>query len=228
MNSKYRKYVTYTAAVGVLTLSVFLGGCTKESSSEAGDATPSEVNVIQAVPETIAQLGLDGQVLPGLNDINLPDAEPAPEYLRIGVRHEIIKRLQQRLMDLGFMDNDEPTDYFGEMTQQAVKHFQRQNELPMDGIVGNVTWDAIMSPDAKYYAVSKGTQGDDIERIQQRLYELGYLATADLVTGNFGDSTEAAVLKLQEVNGLEQDGQVTAEQGMKATQDAINQLLAVQ
>ena len=208
MNSKYRKYVTYTAAVGVLTLSVFLGGCTKESSSEAGDATPSEVNVIQAVPETIAQLGLDGQVLPGLNDINLPDAEPAPEYLRIGVRHEIIKRLQQRLMDLGFMDNDEPTDYFGEMTQQAVKHFQRQNELPMDGIVGNVTWDAIMSPEAKYYAVSKGTQGDDIERIQQRLYELGYLATADLVTGNFGDSTEAAVLKLQEVNGLEQDGKV--------------------
>lgn len=208
MNSKYRKYVTYTAAVGVLTLSVILGGCAKESSSEVGDATPSEVNIIQAVPETIAQLGLDGQVLPGLNDIDLPDAEPAPEYLRIGVRHEIIKRLQQRLMDLGFMDNDEPTDYFGEMTQQAVKHFQRQNELPTDGIVGNVTWDAIMSPDAKYYAVSKGTQGDDIERIQHRLYELGYLATADLVTGNFGDSTEAAVLKLQEVNGLEQDGKV--------------------
>ena len=108
MNSKYRKYVTYTAAVGVLTLSSVLGGCTKKSTSEVGDATPSEVNVIQAVPETIAQLGLNGQVLPGLNDINLPDAEPAPEYLRIGVRHEIIKRLQQRLMDLGFMDNDEP------------------------------------------------------------------------------------------------------------------------
>ena len=38
--------------------------------------------------------------------------------------------------------------------------------------------------------------------------ELGYLASADLVTGNFGDSTEAAVLKLQEVNGLDQDGKV--------------------
>ena len=44
--------------------------------------------------------------------------------------------------------------------------------------------------------------GDDIQRIQQRLYELGYLAKADQVTGNFGDSTEAAVIKLQEVNGL--------------------------
>ena len=28
----------------------------------------------------------------------------------------------------------------------------------------------------------------------------GYLAKADQVTGNFGDSTEAAVIKLQEVN----------------------------
>lgn len=41
------------------------------------------------------------------------------------------------------MDNDEPTDYYGEMTVQAVKHFQRQNELAQDGIVGNSTWDAI-------------------------------------------------------------------------------------
>ena len=56
--------------------------------------------------------------------------------------------------------------------------------------------EALMAEDAKYYAVSKGTQGDDIQRIQQRLYELGYLAKADQVTGNFGDSTEAAVIKL--------------------------------
>lgn len=209
LKSRYRKYITYTGTAGLLALSMTLSGCSKEASGPAGEvATPAEASEIEAVPETIAQLGLQGQVLPGLNDIDLPDAEPAPEYLRIGVRHEIVKKLQQRLMDLGFMDNDEPTDYYGDMTQMAVKHFQRQNELPVDGIVGNTTWDAIMAEDAKYYAVSKGTQGDDIERIQQRLYELGYLATADLVTGNFGDSTEAAVLKLQEVNGLDQDGKV--------------------
>lgn len=209
LKSRYRKYITYTGTAGLLALSMTLSGCSKETSGPAGEvATPAEASEIEAVPETIAQLGLQGQVLPGLNDIDLPDAEPAPEYLRIGVRHEIVKKLQQRLMDLGFMDNDEPTDYYGDMTQMAVKHFQRQNELPVDGIVGNTTWDAIMAEDAKYYAVSKGTQGDDIERIQQRLYELGYLATADLVTGNFGDSTEAAVLKLQEVNGLDQDGKV--------------------
>ena len=92
-------------------------------------------------------------VLPGLDDVELPeDAEPAPQYLREGVRHEIVKKLQQRLMDLGFMDNDEPTDYFGQVTLTAVKHFQRQNELPQDGIVGNTTWDELMAEDAKHYA----------------------------------------------------------------------------
>lgn len=206
--NSYKKYIRTTATAGIIALA--LAGCSRDVSGPAAadSATPSDAMEIEAVPETIAQLGLQGQVLPGLNNIDLPDAEPAPEYLRVGVRHEIVKKLQQRLMDLGFMDNDEPTDYFGPVTELAVKHFQRQNGLPTDGIVGNATWDAIMSPDAKFYAVSNGTQGDDIERIQQRLYELGYLAASDLVTGYFGDSTEAAVLKLQEVNGLEQDGKV--------------------
>ncbi|MFR2690581.1 MAG: peptidoglycan-binding domain-containing protein [Enterocloster bolteae] len=192
MNSK-RINIRIQARPQAWTLSSVPGGCTKRSSIRGGDTTPSEVNVIQAVPETIAQLGLNGQVLPGLNDINLPDAEPAPEYLRIGVRHEIIKRLQQRLMDLGFMDNDEPTDYFGEMTQQAVKHFQRQNELPTDGIVGNVTLGCHYVSGCQSIMRFQGNPGDDIERIQRCLYELGYLATADLVTGNFGDSTECDV-----------------------------------
>jgi peptidoglycan hydrolase-like protein with peptidoglycan-binding domain len=199
-----------TAAVlGILAIALGLGGCGSTASEDAGnEKTPSEAKVIQAVPETIAQLGLDGQILPGLSDVDLPDAEPAPQYLRIGVRHEIIKKLQQRLMDLGFMDNDEPTDYFGEMTQRAVKTFQRQNGLSTDGIVGNETWDAIMAEDAKYYTVAKGADGEDIVRIQQRLYELGYLSSWEQVTGHFGDSTELAVKKLQELNGLDQDGKV--------------------
>ena len=37
---------------------------------------------------------------------------------------------------------------------------------------------------------------------------MGYLATADLVTGNFGEKTEEAVKKMQQVNGLDQDGKV--------------------
>lgn len=218
MNQKYTYYLRYACISGALAAALALGGC---SSGDSGIAVQNETAepaaadaadgqaISDGTDETIAPLGLDGQVLPGLDDVELPeDAEPAPQYLREGVRHEIVKKLQQRLMDLGFMDNDEPTDYFGQVTLTAVKHFQRQNELPQDGIVGNTTWDELMAEDAKHYAVSKGTQGDDIQKIQQRLYELGYLASADQVTGNFDDATEIAVLKLQGVNGLAEDGKV--------------------
>ncbi len=209
---RYRTYLTYALASGALAASLTLGGC-GDQAAKGTSATPAQAQAREAETqeetEAIAPLNLSSQILPDLDDVELPEnAEPVPEYLREGIRHEIVKKLQQRLMDLGFMDNDEPTDYFGQVTLQAVKHFQRQNEMPQDGIVGDATWDALMDEDARYYAVSKGTQGDDIQRIQQRLYELGYLAKSDQITGNFGDSTEAAVIKLQEVNGLNPDGKV--------------------
>ncbi len=116
--------------------------------------------------------------------------------------------LQERLMNLGFMDNDEPTKYFGNVTEAAIKTYQRQNGLVQDGIVGPETLNSIMSPSAKILRGFKGVQGDDITRIQNRLYELGYLANAGQVSGTFGDETEVAVQKLQEVNGLNVDGKV--------------------
>lgn len=80
--------------------------------------------------------------------------------------------------------------------------------MNQDGIVGSGYLGCDYGPNAKYYAAQNGDQGSDIERIQKRLYELGYLATADLVTGNFGEKTEEAVKKMQQVNGLDQDGKV--------------------
>lgn len=80
---------------------------------------------------------------------------------------------------------------------QAVKHFQRQNELAQDGIVGNSTWDAIMSPDAKYYAVSEGNPGRRYSRIQQRLYELQDICDSGSGDRKLRQSTEAAVFKLR-------------------------------
>ena len=156
---------------------------------------------------TVVALSPDGSAFPNLN-VALPTLEPAPEYLRVGVEHAIVAKLQQRLMDLGFMEQDEPTTFYGPVTMEAVKIYQRQNSLSQDGIVGPQTLVAIMAEDAKYYAAKKGDIGDDITRIQHRLYELGYLADTASVNGNFGDKTETAVIKLQELNGLEKDGTV--------------------
>ena len=206
-------YGTLAAAIAVAGL---IGtACSKEAS--VGDAKVSSMTEsiviettpieITTAPESIPPLEPGGQLLPNIA-ITVPEVEPMPEYIRVGDRHSAVVNLQSRLMELGFMDSDEPTDYYGTQTERAVKIFQRQNKLAMDGIVGSATYDAIMDPAAKYYAVRKGDEGDDISQLQNRLYELGYLATADLITGNFGDSTEAAVLKLQEVNSLEADGMV--------------------
>ena len=198
-------YLKAGLVIAALTFSAGIVGC-GQSGPVVVTAAPDVEPVDKNAGPDIAAMSPDGPLFPDVPGAE--DAEPIPDYLRIGVEHPIVAVLQERLMELGFMDNDEPTEYYGEVTANAVKHFQRQNNLVQDGVVGQDTLLAILSPDAKYYAVSKGVQGDDIQRIQGRLYELGYLASADQVTGNFGDSTEAAVLKLQKVNGLKEDGKV--------------------
>lgn len=193
---------------------ILLAGC-NGSRQTAADTETEPVLVLEETTqapteadETVMALTPDGPLLPSVEGVEAEYSEPIPDYLRKGMQHPIVKQLQQRLMDLGFMDNDEPTEFYGEVSQKAVMVYQRQNKLAQDGIVGPDTLEAILSPDAKYYAAQNGDVGDDIMRIQTRLYELGYLATANLVTGNYGDSTEEAVKKMQGVNGLDQDGKV--------------------
>ena len=196
MKNKYRR-IQRSAAMGLAVLLIFgAAGC--DSAAYRGQiqppaTEPTELNIVieessaqEQVLEGIGRMTPEGPEYEILKDLPIPETEPAPEYYRIGVEHENVAKLQERLMELGFMDNDEPTEYYGNVTQSAVKSFQRQNGLAQDGIIGPSTWEAIMDPAAKYYSTSNGDQGEDIQRIQSRLYELGYLATEDLVTGNFG------------------------------------------
>lgn len=192
-------------------VSAMFAGCKETGTTVVQEAaTPSNAAVTEKkeISQPVCTLIPGGELMPSLDNVPKSEEDPIPEYLRNGVEHPLVASLQQRLMELGFMDNDEPTQYFGNVTEAAVKIFQRQNGLDQDGIVGPETLKIIMTYDAKYYAVSKGVEGSDIKRIQQRLYELGYLADASLVTGSFGDDTEGAVIKLQEVNGLTVDGKV--------------------
>lgn len=212
------RYIGLKRKVQALGIALFavgiLGGC---SSTEPVETTQESTEALVLIKETMPQtaadetvmaLSPDGPLLPSVAGVDAEYSDPIPDYLRVGEQHPVVAKLQQRLMELGFMDNDEPTDYYGEVTQSAVKIYQRQNKLAQDGIIGPETLDAIFAQDAKYYAAQNGDQGDDIVRIQTRLYELGYLANESQLTGNFGDSTEEAVKKLQNVNGLDEDGKV--------------------
>lgn len=210
-----KKYkLNLLAVLGLVSImAASITGCGTQTTAAPEETTEPMVLEIETEPtkpvgETMMAMTPDGPLIPPIADVREGDEEPAPEYLRLGVQHSVVAELQERLMVLGFMDNDEPTDFYGDMTQRAVKIYQRQNELAQDGIVGPSTFMSIMAPEAKYYAAKLGDTGTDIERIQSRLYELGYLPTSDLVTSNFGEKTEEAVKKMQNVNSLEEDGKV--------------------
>ena len=130
--------------------------------------------------------------------------------VKSGDNGAIIATIQSRLMELGYMDSDEPTQHFGPLTQSALKSFQRHNGLGEDGICGQATYDMLMNAEAKVYVMQLDDSGPDVEGVQQRLYELGYLDNKANIKGVFGEKTEAAVKEFQKKNDLKADGKVGA------------------
>ncbi len=210
-NSKlFHRGLSLVLVAGLLGLTA----CEKKLGAEEQAASSSDI-VLTTEAESegvmaIAALGLNANVLPSIEGVTIDgQAEDlAPVNLTVGVINSVVKDLQQRLMNLGYMEEDEPTTYYGDATSKAVQYFQRQTGRKMDGITGVDTWDAVMSESAPHYAAKLGFQGDDITKIQYRLYNLGYLTESGQINGTFDQDTETAVKKLQEVNKLTIDGTV--------------------
>ncbi len=143
-----------------------------------------------------------------LNATPSPTPEPTPEptpdpTLKKGMEGEEVQRLQERLMELNYLDIDESTQYFGSATRDALTRFQRQHDLLQDGIAGPATLEILYSADAKKYVLLEGTRGTDVDMFQAQLVALGYLKRA---TGYYGTETVAAVKAFQERNKLTVDG----------------------
>lgn len=206
-------------SLSLVLLLLLLTGCEQQvgisdSSAAGGNEDSSEIVLTTAAESSSVQgvgaFGVNPNVLPSVDGVTI-DAnaeELAPVNLTVGVINSVVAELQQRLMDLGFMDVDEPTTYYGDATSKAIVRFQRQKGVTQDGITGVETWDALMAADAPHYAVKLGFQGDDITDIQYRLYNLGYLTESGQINGSFDETTDKAVRKLQEINGLKVDGTV--------------------
>ncbi|HMM30260.1 MAG TPA: peptidoglycan-binding protein [Clostridia bacterium] len=124
------------------------------------------------------------------------------------MRSDEVALMQERLMELDYMERDLPTDYFGPVTEMALELFQRKHGLQVDGVYGEETKLLLFSDQAKKYSVTLGFYGADVKEIQLRLQELDYLQKA---TGYFGEETEAAIKEFQKRNGLSVDGSVGAQ-----------------
>lgn len=194
-------YVSGVAAVALVALVLLIS--IPKSRARKADAvavrsaapTPTLVPLVTVAPEQLSAQQ-PAEITP----------EPTPELrLEKGDQSADVTRLQQRLMELGYLGIDEPTDYFGNATKSAVQLFQRQHELDQDGIAGPTTLTLLYGDDAKPYVMYEGAEGDDIEDFQEMLYDLGYLER-NQITGYYGTDTLSAVKKFQKRNHLTSDG----------------------
>ncbi len=109
--------------------------------------------------------------------------------LKRGLSGEPVKILQAKL---GVPADGE----FGPGTETALKAYQQQHGLKVDGIAGPDTF-AQMSL-YELILLKPGTSGDTVKKLQQ---SLGIAAD-----GQFGAGTQKAVRDFQSKNGLEADG----------------------
>ena len=114
-----------------------------------------------------------------------------------------VSQLQNRLMELGYLDSDEPNTVYNAATAVAVSLFQRTVSEPMDGIATGELQEHLFSADAKPYEIKLGDSGSDVESMQSRLNELGYYS--DKVNGYFGVATEDALRAFQKKNQISED-----------------------
>ncbi|MCL1964998.1 MAG: peptidoglycan-binding protein [Firmicutes bacterium] len=126
-----------------------------------------------------------------------------------------VKRLQQRLKDLGYY-NGSVSGVYDDATEAAVVAFQRRNGEWVDGVAGEDTQRRLYSDSAlphafntndqsnTYRTLRSGMSGDDVARLQARLREMYYFN--DAANGIYGATTELAVKVFQQRNGLAADG----------------------
>ena len=85
--------------------------------------------------------------------IPTPAPTPTPGLLKKGDDGESVKAMQQRLKELGYYNGSVDGD-FGGGTEEAVRLFQSQNGLDVDGVAAKKTFSLLYSEDAKQVTVT--------------------------------------------------------------------------
>lgn len=146
-----------------------------------------------------------------------PVKAPAPPaggrpVLQLGDTGAAVRVAQDTLVRKGYTVVGKPDGKFGLNTQKGVAAFQRDRALAVDGVIGAVTWAALLAPDARpaplpapmsrWPEIREGATGAAVATIQRFL---GILAD-----GVFGPDTKRAVLRYRQMRGLPLLGYVDA------------------
>ncbi|MGN1131908.1 MAG: peptidoglycan-binding protein, partial [Ruminococcus sp.] len=83
---------------------------------------------------------------------NVNFTESAIDSMKKEKENKYIKAMQERLSDLGYIDEYYVTGYLGDLTIAALEKFQKANSLDPDGKVTSKVLEKLFSKDAKSYS----------------------------------------------------------------------------
>ena len=161
------------------------------------DATPAPATQAHEAQATAAPAPVTQTLAPE------PTLTPNPSYrnLKQGDKGDRVKKLQQRLIELGYLEKGDADGAFGAKTRRAVLRFQEVNGLSKDGVAGDATQthlfenpDVKPNPDAAIATTAQAiAQPEDGSAPQTITREL--LPNASIV---YGSSGEAMAYRVQQ------------------------------
>jgi N-acetylmuramoyl-L-alanine amidase len=129
--------------------------------------------------------------------------------LRLGATGPAVAEVRARLAHLGLLDESE-ADLFDPSVDNAVRLFQQERGLTVDGLVGVDTYRRLeearwqLGDRVLTYVPGHLVTGDDVAQLQRRLNQLGF--DAGRADGTFGRRTHAALRDFQGSVGVDVDG----------------------
>ena len=142
-------------------------------------------------------------------------ASSGTTILRLGNSGEAVRKMQQLLINKGYDLGSYGADgEFGQATYEALKQFQADNNLSVDGEYGPASKAALEGTSSSSSSSSSsttilrlGSSGAEVKKMQKLLLNRGYDLGSYGADGEFGQATYEALKQFQAYHNLEVDGE---------------------
>lgn len=184
----------------------------------AEDALAYDPSVEPLPTETPAPLEDDDDSIQTMDDVVGRNDNDGSVDKPLGNADPEVVRVQQRLIELGYMADGGDTGVFDNATVAAVNRFLSAIGREPGGTLDEEMQEFLFSEsapqfggesaDAEYQNLSPGDSGEAVLALQRRLVELGYANGNP--NGQYGNATISAVQLYQQLNGMDVDGLASA------------------